>query len=475
MDDNKPFYPTGYVGFDILTGQNIRDLEGNLKDIQRGFQVSKQYLFSGERGTGKTTLIQDLTCFPVHIGYPLHKIIVFNTDNADYSIHRLQKVTGLDEADIRNKYTIYDVDLVQDIRDLLTKESAEYKALKLKPQEYTDIYTGQKRKMIPAVIVIIDTVTAIRSEDNDVDSKKGDIIGKQNTWVEFNAVSKLVNAIFNFFDRNIVVVWASHLKENKPEGNAKQPKKEYKSAPANMKANVPQKMRDRVDFTLNMYANDSANLESDKHPINRFALEDIESKAVYSTSCIAVKSRFGCEGRTRIEFLFMNGKFDRDMSFLATCYSLGVINETTGQYPNAEYPYLFREYDPESYEYETLMSSGRRRKKLLTLKDYNRPTNIIEMRSLLNYTGTSPEIMEASNNMRIALNQGLEDRLYYELETNNVTTDDIVTNKKQIQSMLAAYKHINRRQVMTKSDLASMQTNTPEALTDDDIEKELAE
>lgn len=474
MEDSKPFIPTGYAAFDILTGQNVRDTEGRLKEIQRGFQISKQYLFAGERGTGKTTILQDLVGFAYHIGYPVHKVIVFNTDNADYSAHRLQRVTKLTEEEIKEKYTIYNIDLVQDIRDILTKESTEYKALKLKPQEYIDIYTGEKKKMIPFVYVVLDTVTAIRSEDNDVDSKKGDIIGKQNTWVEFNAVSKLVNAIFNFFDRNIVVLWSSHLKENKAEGMAKQPKKEYKSAPSNMKANVPQKMRDRVDFTLNMYAEDSYNLDSDKHPINKYALEDIKSKAVYSTSCIAVKSRFGCEGRTKINFMFIDGSFDRDLSFLATCYNLGVIQETTGQYPNASYQYLFKEI-PESREYQELMGAGRRRKKLLEVPGFGRPTNIIEIRALLQYCGSDPTIIEYATKMRVCLNQALEDRLYYELETNNVTNEELETNKKQIMSMLSSLRHINRKQVMSADELKKAADSAPKAITDEDIEEDLVD
>ena len=473
MEDYKPFIPTGYAAFDILTGQNVRDTEGRLKEIQRGFQVSKQYLFAGERGTGKTTLLQDFVGFSKHIDYPVYKIIVFNTDNADYSAHRLQKVTGLTEEEVKDKFTVYDVDLVQDIRDILTKESTEYKAKKLKAEEYIDIYTGEKKKMIPFVYVVLDTVTAIRSEDNDVDSKKGDIIGKQNTWVEFNAVSKLVNAIFNFFDRNIIVLWSSHLKENKAEGMAKQPKKEYKSAPSNMKANVPQKMRDRVDFTLNMYAEDSHNLESDKHPINRFALEDIESKAVYSTSCVAVKSRFGCEGRTKINFMFIDGSFNRDMSFLATCYSLGVIRETTGQYPNGEYPYLWKDLDPDSDVYTDRMASGRRRKKLLEVPGFDRPTNIIEIRSLLEYAGDSPELSQYSVMMRVALNQALEDRLYYELETNNVTNEELETNKKQIKSMLASFRQINRKTVMTADEIKSTVAAAPAVITEEQIEEEI--
>lgn len=453
MNKERPFIPTGFTVFDIILGQNVRDREGNLLDVQRGFQISKQYLFAGERGTGKTTLIQSLTSFGKHIEYPLNKIYVFNTDNADYSDQRLQKITKIPKEELDSVFKVYDMDVAQDIVKMLDADHKAYKAEKFKEVKYEDIYTGEIKKMYPYNVVILDTVTAIRTEDNDVDSK-GNVIGKQLSWVEFNAVSKLVNVIYNYFERNCIIVWATHLKDNKSDNPMVQPAKEYKSAPGNKKANVPNKMRDRMDFVGNMYAQDSQNRDSSKHPIQIYQLTDLKNDQIYATTLVPVKSRFGCEGRTKCTFLFINGEFDRTLSNFATFVDLGLFRECGGNYPTKDDVAAFDHLKDTRYWKD--YAASRSAKRAVTVEGYPYKTNLIEARMLMTYSGSDPQVLERASLLIQALYQQVEDRLYYELETNNVSNEELDTNQKQLANMLSNLKKIQRPSKINLEKLRTM-------------------
>ncbi|MGL5718543.1 MAG: hypothetical protein ACRCX2_36400 [Paraclostridium sp.] len=192
------------------------------------------------------------------------------------------------------------------------------------------------------------------------------------------------------------------------------------------------------------------NQESPSHPIQVYGLQDMSTKNVFVTNAISVKSRTGTEGRTISKMFFIDGKFDRFMSLLASCIEAGVLREGSGMHPSAENPSIFKDKEGCENEYK---SQGRRSKKVLTLNGYDRPTNIIEARLLLNYLGNNEEVLEAKADFMCALQSELEEVLSYELETNNVTADEMQTNQAKIQSLLGFIRATKKdKKIILKSE-----------------------
>ncbi|MGL5718544.1 MAG: hypothetical protein ACRCX2_36405 [Paraclostridium sp.] len=207
------YWPTGYSVIDIMLGENKRDLHGNMTDLVRGFETNgKQYAIAAQQGAGKSTAIGEFTSFPLHeaIGMRdcIHKIIIIDTDNAAWDMHRIRKLTNLDENVIKDKYKVVTTSDIGEITDILKKESEEYVKLKLKPVKFVDPYMGEERVMMPAVMIVVDTVTSISS-----DIYEKDILAKQQSLTTFLDVSNLSNNISTLFGGNNVTIWMAHLKD----------------------------------------------------------------------------------------------------------------------------------------------------------------------------------------------------------------------------------------------------------------------
>lgn len=446
-------WPTGYPIIDTMLGENFRDLHGNIKDMIRGFELTgKQYAIAAEQGAGKSTAIGEFTSFPLHesIGMKdcIHKIIIIDTDNAAWGENRIRKVTNLDIDTIREKYLVVQTQSIEDIVDILKKESAEYAKMKYKPVKFFDPYMGMERTMMPSVLIVVDTVTSI-SSDNYEDK---DIIAKQQNLTVFLDIANLSNTIGSLFGGNNATLWMAHLKPNVPKIGQTVADKEFKSAPAKWKSHIPKRIAQKLSgFLWFTKTQDMENYESSNHPIQVYGLQDLDTKSAYITNAISVKSRTGSEGRTVAKLFFLDGKFDRFMTMVATCMDLGVLKENSGMHPSADNPSIFKNQPGCEAEYA---AQGRRSKKMLTLEGYDRPTNVIEARLLLNYMGDNEEILEAKGEFMACLMEQMEEVLYYELETNNVTADELKTNQDKIRSLLGFIRSSKKdKKIITKEEL----------------------
>lgn len=186
--------------------------------------------------------------------------------------------------------------------------------------------------------------------------------------------------------------------------------------------------------------NDGANQESNSHPIKEYALDDATGNSAFSVSYVAAKSRTGTEGRTKGTLIFMNGKFDRGATLVADAKNLGVF-KTKGQYPNAEEPSIFKNVPDADYENSVM---GMKRKAGLTIDNYDRTTNILESRLLLNYVGEDEYLIEKQAELYSALVNGLEKRLEYELESNCVTQEELDSNNKKLSRIFGYMSRIKR-------------------------------
>ena len=205
------FLPTGYGVLDIMLGENKRDLEGNLTDIFRGWDVTgKQYAIAAQQGAGKSTLIADIASFPFHIGMEecIHKIIIIDTDNASWDSHRLRKLTNLTLEQIEKKIKVYQEQDIVTITSILKKESEEYNKMKYKPVKFFDHYMGIERTMMPCVLVVFDTVTSVSA-----DTYEKDMLAKQQSLTTFLDVSNLSNNVGSLFSGNNAFIWMAHLKD----------------------------------------------------------------------------------------------------------------------------------------------------------------------------------------------------------------------------------------------------------------------
>lgn len=436
--------PTGFAVWDIILGENERNLKGELIDIRRGYPLGEQGIISAVQAAGKSTLAVQSTAFAIKMGYPCHKIIIFDSDGGSHKLNRLVNLTGMEPDEVNKYYKVYTTSVLEEVISIIEKEHQEYMDMKYKPVKFFDPIRQEEVKMMPYVMILVDTVTSLKAGAYDVDGKSS-LIANETDLTTFRYTANLTNSITNFFDKNIAVLWISHLKANNPAIGQSVAEKDYKSTQNNKKASVPARLKFKASWSIWLNGvNDGANQESSSHPIKEYALEDAEGNSAFSVSYIAAKSRTGTEGRTKGTLIFMDAKFDRSATLVADAKNLGVF-KVKGQYPNADEPSIFKGKPDAEHENAVM---GMKRKAGLVIDGYDRTTNILESRLLLNYTGDDEELIDRQAMLYSALMNGLEKKLAYELESNCVTQEELDNNNKKLSRMFSYMNRINRIKVI---------------------------
>lgn len=221
--------------------------------------------------------------------------------------------------------------------------------------------------------------------------------------------------------------------------------KDFKSSQNNKKASIPARLKFKASWAIWLNSiNDGANQDSSSHPIKEYSLEDAEGNSAFAVGYVAAKSRTGTEGRTKGTLIFMNAKFDRAATLVADAKNLGVF-KVKGQYPNADEPSIFKGVADAEHENSVM---GMKRKQGLTVEGYDRTTNILESRLLLNYVGEDENLVEHQGMLYGALVNGLENKLSYELESNCVTQEELDSNNKKLSRMFSYMAKIKRPSVI---------------------------
>lgn len=443
------YIPTGYPILDILGGQNKRDLNGNLQEIQRGFKIGSQIILAASPGVGKTTLALDIASLGHHIGLPLWKIIYIDADKNNAEDNRYSKLTNFNDEEREKYLEVIQENFIENIADYLYDLNEKYKAEKFKPVPINSIVNpGKKMSMMPYSVVIIDTVTSLKSEKYSLGGEKNaDTIANQQGLTEGRLKGDIANSITNICDGNVIVIWLAHLKKNTPELGKTVPKKAYKSAPIDWTDSVPEKIRAKAHFAFWLTkVQDGNNQDSSQHPNYIFGYSDEEGQQNYQATVIAVKSRSATENRSPMQLSYERGKWSTMTSTLATLYlHTDKLKKCGGQYPNAEYPSIFKGTDIKIP-----------RRDALKLEGYDRPTNLVEARKLCHYMGNDPEIIKAKQDFLRAAVTDLEDYYQYELECNNITQEDIEANKVGFTSLYGFISNITRKEKLTHDDIHSI-------------------
>lgn len=208
--------PTGFNTLDIILGENERDLNGRLINVHRGVPIGQQGFIAAVQGAGKSTLVMQMTAEPIKLGYPCHKVIVFDTDGHVWKKNRLVKLTQLPPDEVDKYYKVYDMNTIEDIIKTIETEHKEYiedmKANKNKMVKFFDPVRQEEVQMQPYVYLVFDTVTSINSDMYDVDGKK-EITSNESSLTTFRYMANLVNTVCNFFNGNVAVIWNAHLKD----------------------------------------------------------------------------------------------------------------------------------------------------------------------------------------------------------------------------------------------------------------------
>ena len=443
------YIPTGYPILDILGGQNKRDLNGVLQEVQRGFKLGSQIILAASPGVGKTTLALDIASVGYHVGLPLWKIVYIDADKNDAEDNRYTKLTNFNDEEREKYLEVVQDNFLESIADYLSDLNERYKEQKFKPVPINSITNpGKKMFMMPYTVVIIDTVTSLKSEKYSLGGDKhADTIANQQGMTEGRLKGDIANSITNICDGNVLVIWLAHLKKNTPEMGKTIAKKAYKSAPVETTDSVPEKIRAKSSFSFwIMKVQDANNQESSQHPNYIFGYDQDEGSQNYQATIIAVKSRSSTENRSPMQLVYEKSKWSTMTSLISTLYNYtDKFKKCGGQYPNAEYPSLFKNTDTKIP-----------RRDALKLEGYDRPTNLVEARKLCKYNGNDPEILKAKNEFLRAAVTALEDYFQYELESNNITKDDIVANKTGFTSLYGFISNISRKETLAQEEISKI-------------------
>lgn len=463
MAKYNKYLPTGYPTIDILGGQNKRNLNGTLVEVQRGHKLGTQICVAAAPGIGKTTLALDMASVGYHVGLPLWKIVYIDADKNDAEENRYSMLTNFTDEEREKYLEIVDKNFLEDIADYLIDLDQRYKAEKFKPQTINSLVNpNEKMQMMPYTVVIIDTVTSLKSEKYSLGGDKGaDATANQQGMTEGRLKGDIANSITNICDGNVLVIWLAHLKKNTPEMGKTIPKKAYKSSPIDITDSIPEKIRAKAAQVYWLIKpEDANNQDSSQHPKYIYGYKEDGGK-IYQVTIVAVKSRSSTENRSPMKLVYEGSKFNNMTSMIATLYSsTDKLCKSSGQYPNAENPSLFKE----SGEFKIPKRDA------LRLEGYSRPINLVEARILANYNGDDPEILKHKAEFLGACLTSLEDYYKYELESNNITYEDISSNKKGFTSIYSFISNITRDEYLTSENRKEIEKISSSKLVQDSLE-----
>nr|DAN76594.1 MAG TPA: AAA domain protein [Caudoviricetes sp.] len=441
------FVPTGFTTLDIMFGENIRDPKTfELTSINRGFELGTQGLIAGEQGTGKSTLALDAATFAINMGFPCHKVIVIDADGTVYKENRIRNLSSIENPE--EKISVYSpLDVVEDMWDVLVKEDEEYKSHNYKPVEFFNPLINRKVKMMPYTVVIIDTVTSLRaslySGDKTIKGAK-DIFANEGSLQDNKQMARLCKSLSGLFDGNVAYIWVAHLKPN-VSIDGTPPSRDFKSAPIDKKISAPKVLKQKVSWALVLYktidTTDREKHAQKENVITRLNLET--SLAPFSVLARFWKSRTGTEAQTITELPNVATKFDRLYNLIIDCDNLGVFKKGTGMYPSADNPHIFKDKDEASSK---IMSSFKREARVMD--GYDRPFNLMEARVLMDYNGSNEELINRKIKFLSCCMQNLENRLSYELEVNNKTSEELEENVDKLKNLFNLLGKIERVDVL---------------------------
>ena len=441
------FVPTGFTTLDIMFGENIRDPKTfELTSINRGFELGTQGLIAGEQGTGKSTLALDAATFAINMGFPCHKVIVIDADGTVYKENRIRNLSSIENPE--EKISVYSpLDVVEDMWDVLVKEDEEYKSHNYKPVEFFNPLINRKVKMMPYTVVIIDTVTSLRaslySGDKTIKGAK-DIFANEGSLQDNKQMARLCKSLSGLFDGNVAYIWVAHLKPN-VSIDGTPPSRDFKSAPIDKKISAPKVLKQKVSWALVLYKTiDTTDREKHAQKENIITRLNLEtSLAPFSVLARFWKSRTGTEAQTITELPNVATKFDRLYNLIIDCDNLGVFKKGTGMYPSADNPHIFKDKDEASSK---IMSSFKREARVMD--GYDRPFNLMEARVLMDYTGNNEELIKRKIKFLSCCMQNLENRLSYELEVNNKTSEELEENVDKLKNLFNLLGQIERVDVL---------------------------
>lgn len=431
------YVPTGYTTFDIMMGENVRDTNGKLISKNRGFALGTHSCIASMPGSGKSTFSMDALSYGLHLGYPCHRIVVIDADNAVYTNNRITKLTKLSQETIDDKFTVISTTSPTDISEVMKEVDQDYKEHKFKPVKFTDPLDPTKEiKMMPFVTLIVDTVTSIKSSLNDVEGDRN-VIDNTVGLTTNRELTEFTKSATNYCDGNIIIIWIAHLGDNAPKIGQHVAERDFKSAPIDKKIKVPNAVKGKLSsaFVLEKVV-DAKDREkaASGHIINRLNLDPITN--AFSVHGRMWKSRTGTEGSTITEIVNINSEFDRFATLVVDCENVGVYKKGNGMYPSAEFPHIFRESDDAENE-KKYMSTYK--KQALVMDGWDRPFNLMEAYAITHYSGSDPKLIDIRNRFTSLSLQNLEKKLRYELEVNNLGADDLSRHK----SSLGLFMHIN--------------------------------
>lgn len=424
------YVPTGYATFDIMMGENVRKTDGTLISKNRGFAIGTHNCIASRPGAGKSTFTMDALSFGLHLGYPLHRLVVIDADNAVYTDQRLKKLTKLDQEVISDKFTVISTTSPDDLASIMKEVDAEYKEMKYKPVTFPDPQNpGKMLKMMPFVTLIVDTVTSIKSANNDIETG-GDVINNTVGLTTNRELTEFTKSATNYCDGNIIIIWVAHLGDNAPKIGQYVAERDFKSAPIDKKIKVPNAVKAKLSsaFVLEKVVDSVDRGSASKgHVISRLNLDP--STNAFSTQGRMWKSRTGTEGSTITELVNINAEFDRFATLVIDCENIGVFKKGNGMYPSAEYPHIFKDSTDAEKEIKYMSTY---KKQALNMDGWDRPFNLMEAFALTHYAGNDAKLCDLRDRFTTLCLENLEKKTRYELEVNNINSDDLTKHKTSI-------------------------------------------
>ena len=360
-------------------------------------------------------------------------------------------LSSLNEEQVNKYVKVYQEDVIEEIYDILAKESQEYSDMGYKPVEVYNPIIDRKVKMMPYVVVIIDTVSSLRasvySGDNTVKGAK-DTFSPESYLGDFNKLTRLCKTIPGLFEKNVAYIWVAHLKENKNLNG--QIERDFKSAPIDKKISAPLFLKQKAAWALVLYKTvDTTDREKYAQKDNIITRLNLDSSLnAYSSLARFWKSRTGTEGATITELPNVQTKFNRLYNLILDCDNLGIFKKAGGMYPSADTPHIFKDKD-EACSKE--MSTFKREAKIMD--GYDRPFNLMEARILMDYEGDNMELLQRKIDFISACMQNLEARLGYELEVNNKSTKELETNATKLMGIFNILGKIKRTDVLNPDEI----------------------
>lgn len=326
ITEPREVYATGFRNLDTMLGFRVYDLDGTVRQLNRGILSGSWIILTGAPHTGKSTLglqfIGNMMKKFVNNKIDDHRVKLYMMDvEAGVTNERIKLLTGLSDRQILNHVVHVEEKTLENMEKLYTDIIKEKQDKTYIPEKRIGSQ-GYLVDVYPPTFVFIDSISELISEnaaDLDEDPEKARKMVHMKQGMMLDVFFKRFRHLFSKYNINTISI--THF-ANKIDMNAMpgaRPTRDYKGLSSDKKINGGKAHEFAADISINI----EKIVARDEKTVETKGGKNVNATSISQARIF--KNRQGIDGKTFFLVYDKKGKFDPLGGFLYECQQNKVI------------------------------------------------------------------------------------------------------------------------------------------------------